>query len=92
MWHNKRLAITVMAVLCCVAGTGCASYHSEAADREQRAADELRRGGATEAAGAAQRRADESKKAASCNGVLECTFDFALSVVGSLLFPEKSSR
>ena len=63
--------------------SGCASHSLEAADREQKAADDLRRGGAgsTTAARNAQERADRNRQDAQCGDLLTCAFE----VVGQLL-------
>jgi hypothetical protein len=62
-------------VFAIIAMTGCASHHMETAQREQQAADSLRRAGASEAAQAAQQRADSATKAAKCQDLLECSLD-----------------
>lgn len=65
-----------------VTSTGCAtsSYYAQEAEREQRAADDLRRAGASEAAKAAQVRADANRKEASCDDLMDCLLDVLLSV------------
>ncbi len=88
----NRLTIAVFVVLLAAMSAGCSSIHMETADREQRAADDLRRGGATEAARAAQLRADEQRKAASCDGAFECAAEIVFSIIEGLLFPERPSR
>jgi hypothetical protein len=81
-----------MIVLSAATNVGCSTYHGEAAAQEQRAADDLRRGGATEAASAAQDRADQHRKSASCNGLFECSVNIVFSIFEGLLFPEKPVR
>ena len=77
----RTLLLTVL-VAVLAAGTGCGAsrFHAEEAAREQRAADDLRRGGATEAGRAAQNRADAHQRDASCWDFLECVVDAIFSI------------
>ena len=80
--HTQKLIGTVLIPITLTATAGCAttSFYAEAAERDQRAADALRRGGATEAARAAQSRADENRKNATCRTFEDCLFDALLSI------------
>lgn len=82
MVHHRFIAFFVVVALAFGALSGCGltpgyTYHSAEAAREQRAADELRRGGANEVARSAQDRADDHQKKAmrKCDGFVECVVD-----------------
>lgn len=74
-------------ILAAALASGCASYHADAADAEQRTADDLRNAGAgsTTAARDAQTRANRHRQSAQCQDALECTLDVLGQVVLGLL-------
>ena len=78
--RNIQTAVAVSVAVVALSGCGAARYHAEAAEREQRAADDLRGAGAREAATAAQDRANEHRSAMACDGFVECLLTALLSV------------
>lgn len=91
---NTRMGQFAAAVVVAVAISGCASHSQEAADREQRAADGLRRAGAgsTTAAHNAQERADKNRKDAQCSEAVSCLADIAEQLILGILIGGNSSK
>ncbi len=88
--QNVLFTAALLAALSATA-PGCASYHQEEAVLQQRAADDLRRGGATDAGRAAQERADAHQRAGSCS-FFECVIEGLFSVAVNMVFPDKSQK
>jgi len=88
MTRTFNLPLRAFILATAIAAAGCTSnplapYASAEADRKERIAAELRKGGATEAARAADARAEANRKEAArqCQDWVECILDFVLNVV-----------
>ncbi|MBP6902560.1 MAG: hypothetical protein KBC73_20890 [Burkholderiaceae bacterium] len=91
---NTKLGQFATVVMVAVALSGCASHSQEAADREQRSADDLRRAGAgsTTAARNAQERADQNRMDAQCSEAVSCLADVAGQLILGILTGGSSSK
>lgn len=92
MNHAPRVLGALSLALAVSEVPGCANHHYQVAEQEQRASDDLRKVGATEASRAAQDRADAHRQSAKCKDAVECVFEVLGQVLGGMLLAEKPGK